>query len=173
MEDAFRKLEELESIDIDLGLGGDGDSQEQRQKKKRDSAFAKAMKELDLKDSPPATPESQVELYKDMAEELSMAESEADLISDLKSDLDLEEVVTPSIDAKNEEFVNKAIEEALKDAKKQNSDVVEDKEAFLDNKEIMSEIEKIFDRANDQLMEGLEEIRTEQVSWYLGVGESQ
>jgi hypothetical protein len=166
MEDAFRQLEQLESIDIDLGIGSidDGDSQEQRKKKKRDKAFAKAMKELDLKDLvPPASPESEAELYKDMAEEWSMAESEDDLISDLKSDLDLESEVAPSIDAKNEEFINQAIDEALEDAKKQNADVGE-KEAFLDNKEIMSEIEKIFDRANDQLMEGLEEIRTEQVS---------
>ena len=168
MEDAFRQLEELESIDdLDLaGLGAAGDSQEERRKKKSDAAFAKAMEKLDLKDisaNPPASPESQVELYKDMAEELSMAESEDDLVADLKSDLELDGVVAPSIDAKNEEFVNKAIDEALKDAKEQNADVG-DKEAFLDNKEIMSEIEKIFDRANDQLMEGLEEIRTEQVS---------
>lgn len=170
MEDAFRQLEKLESIDnMDLDLGGgdsDGDaSQEQRQKKTRDTAFAKAMKELNLKDiassSPPASAESEAELYKDMAEELSMAESEEDLKADLTLDLE-DVVVTSSIDTNNEEFVNKAIEEALKDAKDQNENVG-DKEAFLDNKEIMSEIEKIFDRANDQLMEGLEEIRTEQV----------
>ena len=61
---------------------------------------------------------------------------------------------------------DKAIEEALKEAKERNSDVeqiIGDKDAFLDNKEIMSEITKIFDVANDELLEGLEEIRTEQV----------
>ncbi|KAL3921649.1 MAG: hypothetical protein SGILL_002638 [Bacillariaceae sp.] len=171
MEDAFRQLEQLESLDTTLGnddASSSNTSQEEREKKKRDTAFAKAMKELDLKDivaDAPVSVESEAELYKDMAEELSMAESEEDLKKDLT--MDLEDVVAvavePSIDTSNEEFVNKAIDEALRDAKEQNADVVEDKEAFLDNKEIMSEIEKIFDRANDQLMEGLEEIRTEQM----------
>ncbi|KAG7348117.1 hypothetical protein IV203_016822 [Nitzschia inconspicua] len=170
MEDAFRQLEKLSSLDesktSSLMAETTQSLSEQEQKKKRDAAFAKAMKELNLKDiidDPPEVPtESEVELYKDMATELSAAASEDDLVADLKSDLDMEEVVTPTIDAKNEIFMNKAIDEALKEAKEQDGEVVE-KESLLDNKEIMAEIEKIFDRANDKLLEGLEEIRSEQM----------
>lgn len=166
MEDAFRQLDQLSSLDNSGDAASLITENEQEQKKKRDNAFAKAMKELNLKDmidgSPAATAESEAELYKDMATELSTASSEDDLVADLKSDLDLDEVVTSTIDAKNEVFMNKAIDEALKEAKEQSDEVVE-KESLLDNKEIMAEIEKIFDRANDQLLEGLEEIRAEQV----------
>merc|ERR1712238_8762 len=69
----------------------------------------------------------------------------------------------PTLDT--DKFMNKAIEEAFKEAKEQNSNVestIGDKESFLDNKEIMSEIEKIFDKANEELLEGLEEMRSEQ-----------
>jgi hypothetical protein len=183
MNDAFRQLEKLQSLDDDSLLSAllssddnkdDGDddddskSREQLKKKRKDEAFAQAMKELNLKDmleSPvPSTPESEVELYKDMASELSAASSEEDMIADLKSDLILEEeLISSSLDAKNEEFMNQAIQEALQEAKEQNPDVSVNKESLLDNKEIMSEIEKIFDKANDKLLEGLEEIRAEQV----------
>jgi hypothetical protein len=99
-----------------------------------------------------------------MVSELSSVKSEDELIADLKSDLvDDEYLVETTIDTNDEEFMNQAINEALKEAKEQNSDVDIDKESLLDNKEIMSEIEKIFDRANEQLLQGLEEIRSEQV----------
>ena len=102
-----------------------------------------------------------------MASELDVASSEEDLIAaDFKNDLELaesKEAGIPAIDT--EKFMDKAINEAINDAKEQDNSVnVDDaKEAFLDNKEIMSEIEKIFDKANDDLMEELEEIRAEQV----------
>lgn len=169
MEDAFRQLDQLSSLDSSDASSLLSKPSEQEQKKKRDSAFAKAMEELDLKDlidtPPSASAESEAALYKDMATELSVASSEDDLVADLKSDLDEDDVVTSTVDAKNEAFMSRAIEEALKEAKEQNEEVVE-KESLLDNKEIMAEIEKIFDRANDQLLEGLEEIRSEQVRTY-------
>mgnify|MGYP003337499042 CR=1 FL=1 len=112
------------------------------------------------------SPEAEVELYKDMASELSAASSEPDLIAaDFQSDLEMTDDTgdkIPTLDT--EKFMNKAIEEALKEAKEQNNDVIRDKKALLDNEEIMSEIGKIFDKANDELLEGLEEIRAEQTS---------
>ena len=176
MEDAFRELEALQSL-------GDGDNKlpemtEGGKAARKDEAFAAAMDNLNLKDilSEAATdsdkagapsPESEVELYKDMASELDVASSEEDLIAeDFRNDLELadsSETGVPVIDTKT--FMNKAINEALVEAKDRDGsvDIDEAREAFLDNKEIMSEIEKIFDKANDGLLEELEEIRAEQV----------
>mmetsp|Transcript_11348 Transcript_11348/g.23496 ORF Transcript_11348/g.23496 Transcript_11348/m.23496 type:complete len:344 (+) Transcript_11348:165-1196(+) len=166
MEDAFKELESLSS------LGGDSPSEKPQEK---EEAFASAMEGLDLKDilskaeaEVGSSPESDFELYKDMASELDVASSEEDLIAaDFKNDLELaesKEAGIPAIDT--EKFMDKAINEAINDAKEQDNSVnVDDaKEAFLDNKEIMSEIEKIFDKANDDLMEELEEIRAEQAA---------
>ena len=174
MEDAFRQLENLSSIDNSdpsSGTGFDKTLLQQKKKQKKDEAFAKAMEKLDLKDiletssTPEVSPESEAELYKDMVSELSSVKSEDELIADLKNDLIGEdgEMLSTSIDTNDEEFMNQAINEALKEAKEQNSDLAMDKESLLDNKEIMSEIEKIFDKANEQLLQGLEEIRSEQV----------
>ena len=169
MEDAFKELESLQSL-------GDENLPERTGKpKEKDEAFATAMEGLDLQEilskaevqSTKTSPESEVELYKDMASELDVASSEEDLIAaDFKNDLELaesNEAGVPTIDT--QKFMDKAIKEALAEAKEQDSSVNVDKEkeAFLDNKEIMSEIEKIFDKANDDLMEEIEEIRVEQV----------
>lgn len=173
MEDAFKELEALQSLG-DQNLPerpGDGKANG------KDEVFAKAIEGLDLKDilsqaesesdSNDVSPESEVELYKDMASELDVASSDGDLIAaDFKTDLELaesNEAGAPVIDT--QKFMDKAIKEALQEAKEQDSsvDISDAKEAFLDNKEIMSEIEKIFDKANDDLLEELEEIRVEQV----------
>jgi len=178
MDNAFRELEALQSLE-------DGMLERPTEKpKEKDEIFTKAMDDLDLKDilstvaeedvDPP--PESEIELYKDMASEVDAASSEEKLIvADFKSDLLLADDGDDEIDIDNnndgvptldtDKFMDKAIEEALKEAKEKNSDVestIGDKESFLDNKEIMSEIEKIFDKANEELLEGLEEIRSEQ-----------
>ena len=169
MEDAFKELESLQS------LGGESLPDFSGKPKEKDEAFASAMEGLDLKDilseaeaeSSGTSPESELDLYKDMASELDVASSEEDLIAaDFKNDLELaesNEAGIPTIDT--QKFMDKAINEALAEAREQDSsvNVEEEKEAFLDNKEIMSEIEKIFDKANDDLMEELEEIRAEQV----------
>jgi len=169
MEDAFRELEALQSL---------GNVKLPEQGKKKDEAFASAIDSLDLKDilseaeavaeAADVSPESEVELYKDMASELDVASSEEDLIAaDFKNDLELadsSEAGVPVIDTKK--FMDRAINEALLEAKDKDSsvDVDDAKEAFLDNKEIMSEIEKIFDKANDDLLKELEEIRLEQAT---------
>jgi len=174
MEDAFKELEALQSL-------GDENAPERPKgkPKEKDKAFAKAIEGLDLKDilaqegggAATSTPESEVELFRDMASEIDAASSEEELIAaDFKSDLEMEIEIVESGDASGmptvdtQKFMDKAIKEALQEAKQQDSsvDVADAKEAFLDNKEIMSEIEKIFDKANDDLLEELEEIRIEQ-----------
>ena len=176
MDDAFRQLEELASLG---GLDDSDGEYDEEKKKRKDEAFARAMKELNLQDiikeeekkegvQPPASSlESEVELYKDMAEELSVAESEEDIVLDLKEDILSATASSASDQAEmTNKLMDKAIDEALVEAREKLADkesVALDKESFLDNEEIMSEIEKIFDKANAQLLEGLEEIRTEQV----------
>mmetsp|Transcript_5229 Transcript_5229/g.15213 ORF Transcript_5229/g.15213 Transcript_5229/m.15213 type:complete len:373 (-) Transcript_5229:348-1466(-) len=175
MEDAFRELEALQSLEDE-----DAPERPKEKPKEKDATFAKAIEGLDLKDilsqadtdaeSSEVSPQSEVELYKDMASELDVADSQEELIAaDFKSDLELAdeekdalEGGVPKVDT--QKFMDKAIKEALKEAKEQNRDVdiTEAKESFLDNKEIMSEIEKIFDKANDDLLKELEEIRAEQ-----------
>ena len=173
MEDAFRELEALKS----LGNENLPERPEGGKAVTKDEAFASAMDSLNLQDilseaeaeneAADLSPESEVELYKDMASELEVASSEEDLIAaDFKNDLELaesSEAGVPVIDT--QKFMDRAINEALREAKDQDSsvDIDDAKEAFLDNKEIMSEIEKIFDKANDDLLEELEEIRVEQV----------
>lgn len=161
MEDAFRQLEELTAL-------GDTSSSIENQQKKKEEAFTRAMKELNLqdmideKDLTPPSPESEAELYKDMATELDTAASEEDIVADLKSD------ILTATKPNTDELMDRAIDEALQEAQTQaGGEVVMDKESLLDNEEIMSEIEKIFDKANAQLLEGLEEIRTEQVRLFL------
>jgi hypothetical protein len=168
MEDAFKQLEGLKSL---------GDGSVIPDKKKQDEAFAKAMDELDLQDMtpPPATPEKEVKLYEDMVTEVADKDDE-DLYSDVLADISGEpkgftkpppskKMIIPDFDPKQqgtEEMMNKALEEALAEAKARGN-VEINTESLLNDKDIMKEIEGIFDRANDQLMAGLQEIRTEQV----------
>ena len=94
MEDAFKELESLQS------LGGESLPDFSGKPKEKDEAFASAMEGLDLKDilseaeaeSSGTSPESELDLYKDMASELDVASSEEDLIAaDFKNDLELAE----------------------------------------------------------------------------------
>lgn len=190
MEDAFRRLEELTFPDMS---GGDiGESQKGRGfggsssssspgartggKKKtaaeRDEAFARAMKELDLKDfvAPTAGLEAEAELYKDMAAEVAAAGGSDDgLRAALTVDLmDADEVLERARTRATERFMDRAIDEALRDAVRgrgedDDAEPMMDRDTLLDNKEIMGEIEKIFDKANEELLRGIEEIRAEQV----------
>ena len=162
MEEAFRRLDELKAAFSD-----DSPPLPER-KKKQDEAFAKAMQELNLKDIAPDLPEvsaeSEAELYKKMASELSSA-TETDLIAEVKSDLGGTPTPIPKFDPstrENEIFLEKALDQALADAEKKAKTAI-NKESLLDNKEIMKEIEKIFDKANAELLVGIEEMREEQV----------
>jgi len=161
MEEAFRQLEELKDIDGDIPPLPE-------RKKKQDEAFARAMQELNLKDIadlPEASIESEAELYKDMASELA-DKTETDMIDDLKRDLGGTPTIMPKFDPNTrdtEKFLEEALEQALADAERKAKTEI-NKESLLDNKEIMKEIEKIFDRASAELLEGIEEMRVEQMA---------
>lgn len=163
MEDAFRQLDELKSIDDGV------DVSRPDVKKKQDEAFAKAMLELDLKEietEEPAPIESEVKLYKELASELETS-TETDIIDDVKSDLGATPTEFPKFDPSsrdNDKFMEEALEQALEEAEKK-AQMEINKDSLLDNKEIMEEIEKIFDKANSELLEGIEEMRKEQVGY--------
>jgi hypothetical protein len=158
MEDAFRQLEDLNAL-------GDDSFTVPEKKVQQDEAFAKAMQGLDLKGmegANPSTPEADFALYSDMATEASRS-SEFDLEGDVKSEMGGSK--TNKFDQSTrdtEKFMEKALDEAIKEAKAK-GDTSVDKESLLDNKDIMKEIEAIFDRASEQLLEGLEDVRKEQV----------
>ena len=160
MEEAFKQLDGLKSL-------GDDSTTVPFLKQTQDEAFAKAMKDLDLKDIEEissAPPEREAALYTDMISELE-GETETDLIDSLKTDMGGKSTEIPKFDPslrETDKFMEKALDEALDQAEKL-ADVEIKKESLLDNKEIMQEIEKIFDKANDELLEGIKEIRTEQV----------
>lgn len=174
MDEAFKELEALKSLGEEKELP---EMSEGGKAKKKDEVFAKAIDSLDLKDilsqaevessAGDVSPESEVELYKDMASEVDVAASEDDLIAaDFKSDLEMADNKDDLPVVDTQKFMDKAIKEALEEAKRKDSSVNVDevKESFLDNKVIMSEIEKIFDKANDDLLQELEEIRVEQAA---------
>lgn len=162
MEDAFRQLEKLKSLD-------DEKIPLPEWKKQQDDAFAKAIQGLDLKDiveqPPEPSVESEAELYKNMASELS-SKKETDLIDDVKSDLGISPTSSiPQFDPTQrdtDQFMETALDQALEEAE-QKANMQIKKESLLDNKEIMKEIEKIFEKANEELLDGLEEMREEQV----------
>jgi uncharacterized protein YukE len=179
MDDAFKQLEGLKD------LSGEAESVDKKEKQKE--AFAKAMENLDLKDvidtPPPTSPEKEIKIYEDMASEVAQKDENSlysEVIGDMqgsKSDSSTtgkgfgkpttassgkEDVLSfDRSDKETEELFNAALEQALTEAKKKSNQQI-DKDSLLNDKEIMKEIEKIFDRANDQLMEGLDEIRAEQ-----------
>jgi hypothetical protein len=158
MEDAFRQLADLNAL-------GDDSFTVPEKKVQQDEAFAKAMQGLDLKGmegANPSTPEADFALYSDMATEASRS-SEFDLEGDVKSEMGGSK--TNKFDQSTrdtEKFMEKALDEAIKEAKAK-GDTSVDKESLLDNKDIMKEIEAIFDRASEKLLEGLEDVRKEQV----------
>jgi hypothetical protein len=184
MEAAFRELEGLKSLD------GDDDSSSggipPPMKKEQDEAFAKAIESLNLKDyvevtNPPTTLEKEVKVYQDMVSELEKT-NENELYSDLLSDMggsgnskisksipSLASLIPNLSDGTSaqdtQKFMDKALEEALMEAEEKAENI--DKSTVLDNKEIMKEIEAIFDNANKKLLDGLEEIRSEQVRFPL------
>lgn len=61
----------------------------------------------------------------------------------------------------NEQLLDEALKEALNEVQLNNPQLSE--RSILNDQEIMQEIESIFDRGSAQLIEGLEEIRREQV----------
>jgi hypothetical protein len=170
MAEAFRELEAL-------GPLGDDDFQPKSRIDDTRKGFQEVDVELPLKSE--ATPEAQVRLYKDMYTESEKSETE--LYSDLLSDMGgtppspkpaepFEEEPVELIESLKrtpedlDMFMNNALAEALAEARSKTPDELAfDAENALNDKEMMKEIEEVFEKANKELLASIEEIRTEQV----------
>lgn len=145
-----------------------------------------------LVDESVVTPTEELKLYGDMYDELENKGGEDALYGDVRNELDqnkeegdqqvLDDVdgigeVGAAVDAAattdsdslytkedQDDFMNRAIAEALQEAKDavpaEGAAALSD--SILDDKELMRDIEAIFDDANRKLMQGVEDIRTEQ-----------
>jgi hypothetical protein len=168
MADAFRQLGDLDSLG-DGEIADDSSSPDVTESTKKFSSL-----DDPLPVTEPAPPEKEVQMYKAMIKDLE-EKNEDDLYSNVLADMGgssvpkEEPAASPlSVDVINadttlgetEEFMNKALAEALEEVKVNNPSI---SKSILDDKEIMKEIEVIFDRGNEKLMASLEEIRTEQV----------
>jgi hypothetical protein len=164
MEDAFKQLDVMKAL-------GDDTFTVPEPKTEPDEAFAKALQDIDFEgiEADPPPPESEVKLYQEMASELE-GKTEEDLIASMKEEIEgttIGGTALPKFDPTMKDtskFMENALSEALAEAEKKAGAPI-DKSSLLDNKEIMKEIEAVFDKANGKLFKGLEEIREEQVRW--------
>ena len=173
MADAFRRLESLESV-------GDDDSKEQPKMPSKQQA-AEQMKQVAKSVLPankqPVPLEKEAQMYQEMVKELeSMNEDQLyeSILMDMGDDEPTRKpkanaVVEPSpltqslpqaTGGVNDELMNQALEAAISEIDK---DYPALKDSILNDKELMKEIEAIFDKGNEKLMLSLEDIRKEQV----------
>jgi hypothetical protein len=165
MADAFRQLGDLDS----LGDGEEAKPASQPIKKATLSSPDESLPSVE-----PAPPEKEVQMYKAMVKDLEQ-QNEDDLYSNVLADMggsagpkEPQASPTTSVDViesgttlgETDDFMNQALNEAMKEVKLNNPSIAE---SILDDKEIMKEIEVIFERGNEKLMASLEEIRKEQV----------
>lgn len=183
MAEAFRRLDELSDFSLD-----DNDAGAATPAAAAAAASSSSSAPKTLIEAPPdaPTPPSQVtleqeaKLYQSMARDLENT-SEEDLYSDVMSDIlgggdssavprpqrrapqsPSPSVTTPELTSTSDTdaLFNQALQEALQDVKLNNPSI---SDSVLDDKELMQEIEQIFERGNDELMANLEALRQEQV----------
>lgn len=169
MEEAFRQLGDLDSL---------------RDKKEESTVKLDEQSKAELK-AEAASMEDEMKLFKGMLEDSEQDESElySDVIKDMggtpkdlpkrkqeKSEPQIivqESNTVPTVTRSEEEtqkFMDRAIQEALEEAKTMAPDGKKLSDSILDDEEIMKEIEEIFEKGNEKLLASLEEIREEQVS---------
>ena len=173
MADAFRRLESLESV-------GDLSSKEQPKMPKQAAAaeqMTQAAKAALPSYKPPVPLEKEAQMYQEMVKELeSMNEDELydSILMDMGDEELTAKVASPTASAAesltqglpqatggvNDELMNQALEAAITEIDK---DYPALKDSILNDKELMKEIEAIFDKGNEKLMLSLEDIRKEQV----------
>jgi hypothetical protein len=170
MADAFRQLGDLDSLgDVNVAETNLPASSKPIEK----ATFSSP--DDPLPSVEPAPPEKEVQMYKAMVQDLEQ-QSEDDLYSNVLADMggssggvpeepaspitSVEVIQSEPTVGETEEFMNKALNEAMKEVKLNNPSIAA---SILDDKEIMKEIEVIFERGNEKLMASLEEIRQEQV----------
>lgn len=174
MADAFRQLDKLGSLDESVAPVPSKPAGSTAR------GFSAQSKAIRTPPTEPVTPEKEAQQYTDMVKELE-SNSNDELYSTVLADMggrkqrsvagetentipaqgsvDTATSVPPS-GADTQAFMDQALAEAMKEVKINNPSMAA---SILDDKEIMKEIEAIFERGNDKLLQNLEEIRKEQV----------
>lgn len=167
MEEAFRQLESLDTL---------------RDREAESTVKLDDQSKAQLKADASADPslEEEVKLFKGMLQDSETDESE--LYSDVMKDMGgtpkdapppkkeepeiwvQEQDSIPRSEEDTQKFMDQAIQEALEEAKSMTPDGISKKmsDSILDDEEIMAEIEEIFEKGNEKLLAGLQEIREEQ-----------
>lgn len=185
MEDAFSSLNDLSSlgsnddtakesktnIKADIDLLKNLDTSSEKSSEDEIKLYTNMMQELEA--------EGEDGIYDNILDELSVSEDkskstrvfkDADGIGSLVDDED--EILTAvDISQDTDDLMKKALEEAMKEVSVKTSENIDDidkeivslPESILNDEEMMKEINAIFDRANEKLLDGISEIRQEQV----------
>ena len=182
MEEAFRELDNLveskgedagqastttppsSPISADKDVVPDTTTTQALTPEREAGMYTKLMEDLEVTDDD--------ELYSDVMAELGGDSSEGRKPAPASSSSSMQSLVDStttaggtnmaSSKADMDKFMDEALSEALKEVKLKSSESLSS-ESILNDDKIMKEIEAIFDRGNEQLMESLEEIRQEQV----------
>mmetsp|Transcript_16367 Transcript_16367/g.21419 ORF Transcript_16367/g.21419 Transcript_16367/m.21419 type:complete len:354 (+) Transcript_16367:110-1171(+) len=175
MMDAFKKLESLDALGDGRKLAGDTP-----QKKISGDKVAVPAEETKI------SAEKEVQMYSKMMQDLESTDDD-DLYSDVMSEMggeaqkksilsppkpspskadNLTDDVVPAQPSKEQmdRFMDDAFSEALEEVKLKSTDSLS-AESILNDKEIMKEIEAIFDRGSEELAQSLEQMRKEQESF--------
>jgi hypothetical protein len=173
MADAFRQLESLDASSL---LGDAAGSQADLSVPPIMTSLS--MGEEKLAAAEPPSLETEAKVYQNYLQEVE-GRSEEDLYGDMLSDMggssspsrakasassaSSSSAVGSSSsisNSNNDELWNRALEEAMEDVKLNNPGITD---SIMDDAGFRKEIEAIFERGNDKLLESLEEIRKEQV----------
>jgi hypothetical protein len=176
MSDAFRQLESLDASSL---LGGSVGDQANLSPPPIKTSIS--MGEGTLAAPEPPSLETEAKVYQDYLQEVE-GKSDEDLYGDMLSDMGgssspsrskaptssssasssagSSSSSSSSVSNNNDELWNRALEEAMEDVKLNNPGI---SDSIMDDAGFRKEIEAIFERGNDKLLESLEEIRREQV----------
>jgi len=151
MEMAFAQLNELESIDATFEI---------------DTAdMEKAIMGIDLT-TDTLSPEEELKLYQELYQDLDQ-DSNA-LVETVKNEIgekfmQRSDKETPTLGDRNQDdFMNQALEQAMREIQAEAPGAADLAHAIRHDKDLMKEIEAIFDNGNNELLASLEDIRKEQ-----------
>jgi len=184
MEDAFRALDSLSSFDLG-NVGVDSEEVSGEVTPLRTDVLDDILKKVGGDKAPDAEDELKIyseiynevendknDVYGGVLEELtgeSIGNSEKRVIDDadgigaaLRLD-EVEELTAVELSVNTDELMERAVKEALQEVgNKTSSDFAVNSSAIMDDEELKTEINAIFDRANEELLTSIDEIKQEQ-----------
>jgi len=170
MKKAFESLNDLSELNLDEKSPLEIALEKREENKGSDSATYTEAPEEELKIYSEMYSELQDkgedELYGDVMGELGGIAKTSDPIPEMdeivESFEDVDDIGNLFDDENKDDFMNRAIAEAVQEAQDvKQGDLAEQ---VLSDDELMKEIEKVFDEANKKILEGVDDIRKEQVS---------